>query len=213
MNIGIVKWFDPEKGFGVLGTPDNEEFFLHINSFLSKPEKILKRNAVVFTKREDLVRNKNKAEKCRFVGDFDDWKTALDYLGKQDDIGLEIEIVGTGKRGNRYLRRENQFFSLVELATEQYFKLNDEQVIVNSIIHYFDFGLDKTHFLSYCELIESTIVKLFRKEKVTNILNLVFSHFGQNLDEEKTFLRFGKKRKLNTFLITTMMIMKYPIMY
>ncbi|MGL5618673.1 MAG: cold-shock protein, partial [Tannerellaceae bacterium] len=34
MLIGLVKWFDTEKGFGIIRTPDGEEYFLHVNSFV-----------------------------------------------------------------------------------------------------------------------------------------------------------------------------------
>jgi hypothetical protein len=42
MLIGLVKWFDKEKGFGVVENPVEGEFFLHINNFITKPEKVLK---------------------------------------------------------------------------------------------------------------------------------------------------------------------------
>ena len=41
MLIGLVKWFDADKGFGIIGTPGGEEYFLHGISFVSCPEDVL----------------------------------------------------------------------------------------------------------------------------------------------------------------------------
>ena len=58
MLIGLVKWFDADKGFGVVGTPDEEEYFLHINSFTTKPEKILKGTSIAFSPKIDKAKNR-----------------------------------------------------------------------------------------------------------------------------------------------------------
>ena len=34
MLIGLIKWFDTEKGFGAIGTYKDGNFFLHTNVFL-----------------------------------------------------------------------------------------------------------------------------------------------------------------------------------
>lgn len=80
--IGLTKWFDSEKGFGVVGTPEGEEYFFHTNSFISKPEKILKGTPVVFSPKSDNVKNRKSANNIRLVGKTEDWKTILSYLGK-----------------------------------------------------------------------------------------------------------------------------------
>jgi cold shock CspA family protein len=33
MKAGLIKWFDNDKGFGLVGTPNNEDYFLHAKSF------------------------------------------------------------------------------------------------------------------------------------------------------------------------------------
>ena len=80
MLIGLVKWFDPIKGFGVIGTPSEGEYFLHINSFASRPERILKGTPIAFSPNIDKGKNRNSAEKSRFVGNVEDWKIILCYL-------------------------------------------------------------------------------------------------------------------------------------
>ena len=127
MLIGLVKWFDPDKGFGVIGTPGEGEFFLHINSFLRKPENISKGTAIIFSKKIDKVKNRNTAEKSRLVGELQDWEIILSYLGKPDNVSIEVEVTGCGKRGNTYHRKEIQSFSLIGLSIKQFFKEKSEE--------------------------------------------------------------------------------------
>lgn len=102
MLIGLVKWFDKDKGFGVVGTPDGEEYFLHINSFTTKPDKILKGTPIAFSPKTDNRKNRNSAESSRLVGNSEDWKVILNHLGKPDSVRIEVEVRGHGRRGNPY---------------------------------------------------------------------------------------------------------------
>jgi len=194
MLIGLVKWFDPDKGFGVIGTPGEGEFFLHINSFLRKPENISKGTAIIFSKKIDKVKNRNTAEKSRLVGELQDWEIILSYLGKPDNVSIEVEVTGCGKRGNTYHRKEIQSFSLIGLSIKQFFKEKSEEEIRVIIVDYFNNNLDTKYFIPYCELIDQRVTKHFPSEKSADILNKVFSHFGENLNEEILF-GIWKQRK------------------
>ncbi|OZI05349.1 hypothetical protein BWI93_25920 [Siphonobacter sp. BAB-5385] len=194
MLIGLVKWFDIDKGFGVVGTPDGEEYFLHINSFITKPEKILKGTAIAFSPKTDKAKNRSSADNSRLVGIAEDWKAIFSYLGKSDSVRIEVEVTGRGKRGSPYRHKETQSFSLIGLSLKYFFKDKSEEEISNFITDYFDTDLDTKHFISYCELIENRLTKHFSSDIASSILNRVFSHFGKNLNEE---LLFGvwKQRK------------------
>ena len=102
MLIGLVKWFDADKGFGIIGTPGGEEYFLHKNSFITKPEKILKGTPIAFSPKPDKAKNRNSADNRRLVGISEDWIVILSYLGKSDSVRIEVEVTGRGKRGNPY---------------------------------------------------------------------------------------------------------------
>lgn len=194
MLIGLVKWFDADKGFGVVGTPDGGEYFLHINSFTSKPEKILKGTPIAFSPKIDKVKNKNSADNSRLVGIAEDWKTILSYLVKPDNVRIEVEVTGRSRFGNPYRRKEIQSFSLVGLSLKYFFRGKNEEEISNFIIEYFDNDLDTKHFILYCELIEDMLPKHFSIEISTNILNNIFSHFGKNLNEELLFAVWKQKK-------------------
>lgn len=194
MLIGLVKWFDADKGFGIVGTPDEGEYFLHINSFTTKPEKILKGTPIAFSPKTDKAKNKNSADNSRLVGIAEDWKVILSYLGNPDSVRIEVEVTGRGKRGNPYRHKEIQSFSLIGLSLKYFFKDKNEEEISNFITDYFDNDLETKHFISYCELLESRLPKHFPNDAVTNILNCVFSHFGKNLNEEILFNVWKQKK-------------------
>lgn len=194
MLIGLVKWFDADKGFGVVGTPDGEEYFLHINSFTTKPEKILKGTPIAFSPKTDKAKNRNSADNSRLVGIAEDWKEILSYLGKSDSVRIEVEVTGRGKRGNSYHRKETQSFSLIGLSLKYFFQEKNEEEISNFITDYFDNDLETKHFISYCELIENRISKHFSSDISVNILNNVFSHFGKSLNEELLFSVWKEKK-------------------
>lgn len=194
MLIGLVKWFDADKGFGVVGTPNGEEYFLHINSFTSKPEKILKGTPIAFSPKTDKAKNRNSADNSRLVGIAEDWKTILSYLGKSDSVRIEVEVTGRSRFGNQYHRKEIQSFSLVGISLKYFFKDKNEEEISNFIINYFDNDLDPKLFISYCEQIEDRLPKHFSSDIASNILNRVFSHFGKNLNEELLFTVWKQKK-------------------
>ncbi len=174
--IGLVKWFNSDKGFGVIGTPDDGEYFLHISNFSGIPINISQGTPIIFSPRND--RNRNTAGKCRLVGQLEDWKTLLYYLGKSDRVHIQVEVF----RG-----KEIHTFSLVELSTSNIFRGKSKSDIVNTITDYFDNYLDKNKFVTYCEFIEN-------RKFSTEILNEIFTYFGQNLNELILFQTWKSKK-------------------
>jgi len=193
MLIGLVKWFNPDKGFGVIGTAEGDEIFLHINSFLVKPTKITRESAIIFSIKNEKLKNRNTAENSRLVSKPEDWKIICNYLDKPANVNIEVEIIDHGKRGNSYHRKEIQSFSLIGLATKQFFIGKNEIELANILTDYFDKTLDTKNFIAYCELIENGITKGFPNENLT-ILNKIFLHFGQHLNDEIVFKTWKHKK-------------------
>jgi len=194
MLIGLVKWFDLGKGFGVVGTPNDDEYFLHINSFTTKPEKILIGTPIVFSPKTDKAKNKKLASKSRLVGVAEDWRVILSYLGKSDSVRIELEISTQGNRGNLYHHKEIKLFNLIELSLKYFFREKSEYEISNFITDYFDTDLDTKNFILYCELFENSLPNHFSIDIASNILKRVFSHFGNNLNEELLFTVWKQKK-------------------
>jgi len=178
MLIGLVKWFNAEKGFGIIGNPEEGEFFMHINNFIDKPQSIPKGTAVIFKKKVDPKKNRNTAENCRLIGELDDWKIIMNLLDKPDSVRIEIEVKGRSRLGNPYVRKETNSYSVKDLSAKQLFRGKNESEISSMITDYFDDNLNKSLFINYCEFIENRIIKNIESEKATTLLTDIYSHFG-----------------------------------
>ena len=187
MLIGLVKWFNEEKGFGIVENPIEGEFFLHINNFITKPQKIAQGSSIIFSKKIDNKKNRNIAENCRFIGSIDDWDLIVNFLDKPDIVKIEEEFKGRGRHGNPFHYKETNSYSLKELSAKQLIKIISENEISRMITNYFDFKLNKKLFICYCDFIEKRITKNIEKDKANSILAEIYSHFGKNLNNEIIF--------------------------
>ena len=183
--VGLIKWFDIDKKYGVIATVDSGDFFLHINNLESQTLSLSKGVAVCFEKHIDKSRNRNTAKRCREIHKQQDWELALSYIGKSDCI--ELEVANQGGIGGFYKKKELQSFSLIDLVTQQFFKNKDENEIVNIVTDYFDNSLKFKCFEEYCSCLENIIVRDFPKEVSDKILKDIFMHFGNNLNKEILF--------------------------
>ena len=182
MLIGLIKWFDTDKGFGVIGTPERKEYFLHINNFTNKSELILKGMPIAFVPEVDR-KNRIIATESRLVGRPEDWKIIMSYLEKSDSVENE---------GKGFYRQ--QPMSLIDNSLGHFFKSISEERVSNIIIDYFDTDLNVKLFISYCEVLETNLSIHYSKDKADRILNKIFSHFGKNLNTELLFKVWKNKK-------------------
>ena len=194
MLIGLIKWFDTEKGFGAIGTYKEGEFFLHTNNFLEKPSKLVKGTAIVFKKLIDPKKNRNTAVNCKPVSTREDFSLILKSLTEQDNISIEKEIRGTSRHGNAYLRKESVPFSVKVTATSQLFKSIDTDTIKSFILEYFDKELDKENFITFCEFIEARISKNISTEIAEPLINEIFEYFKGKLNDKILFSVWKTKK-------------------
>lgn len=181
MLIGLVIYFDTVKGYGFVGTPSGDEYFLHINSFVIKPDILSIGTPISFHPRKNNEKNRNSAVNSRLIGFAEDWKIIFSYLDKSDLI-----LKNRNDNNNSFLRKVH-CFSLIEKSLEYFFEDKTEEEIINFITDYFDKDLDKKLFISFCEKIQNSLSRPFPSVKKSKILNKIFFHFSQNLTEELQF--------------------------
>ena len=145
MLIGLVIYFDTVKGYGFVGTPSGDEYFLHINSFVIKPDILSIGTPISFHPRKNNEKNRNSAVNSRLIGFAEDWKIIFSYLDKSDLI-----LKNRNDNNNSFLRKVH-CFSLIEKSLEYFFQNKTEEEIINFITDYFDKDLDKKLFISFCE--------------------------------------------------------------
>lgn len=86
MLIGLVIYFDTVKGYGFVGTPNGDQYFLHINSFVIKPDILSIGTPISFHPKKNKGKNRNSAINSRLIGLEEDWKIIFSYLDKSDLI-------------------------------------------------------------------------------------------------------------------------------
>jgi hypothetical protein len=194
MLIGLVKWFEETKGFGVITTPDEGEIFFHISSFNKKPLNISVETAIIFSKKLDVAKNRYTAENCRLVDNLKDFKIILSYLNKPSIVNVEVVVKRRGLRGNSFYKREIQSVNLMVLFITKLFKDKNEDEFTKTVIDYYNEELEKKYFISYCELIENLLLNYIFKEKSSIILKNIYTYFGDNQNEEMLYELWKTKK-------------------
>ncbi|WP_246162452.1 cold-shock protein [Sphingobacterium phlebotomi] len=176
MLTGAVKWFDNNKGFGVLALPLGEELFVHIRAFKPPPNESIKSGQVIACdKKHDPKRDSYYAHNCHVLSHSDDWKAVLSLLGKDDTVQLE------GKQ------RKGQQHSLMELAANQLLKGKDEDSIFKMVTSDLDRRLASSLFIPYAEFLEKVFVRALAKESSDRLLSRVFGYFGERITPDILF--------------------------
>lgn len=181
MLIGIIKWFDPAKGFGVITTPSEGEYFVHSSNIISNLDIIDKGAPVSFTSMVD--RGKDAAKDCKLVDSKEEFFTALELLGKRQTVELEIVITGKSYHGNRYRRKENRSYNALHIVINAIFKSKEALEIKALVISYFEQHLQEILFIDYCDFLEKVIQQRFEGEVAESLLEDIYAHFGVTANE------------------------------
>lgn len=184
---GIIKWFDESKGFGIIGTPTNEEYFLHKSNLISKPIELHPKTPVIFI--PDFERDKKTAKECHLPENVDDLITVLMLIGKTQTVSIKTKIKGTSRLGNPYVRNEFKSFNVFEVSIKQIFnkKSKDElfDLIKNSYIKIKD-TYDKFDYNIFFQIITKQINQL-QIENAHQLIDKLYQFFGENLSEDILF--------------------------
>lgn len=176
MFIAGVKWFDNDKGFGVLALPLGEELFVHIRAFRPSPNESIEPGQVIACgKKHDPKRDSYYAHNCHVLKHPQDWKFVISLLGKTDTVHL----------GGR--QRKGQQHSLMELAAKQLLKGKDEDSIFNMVTFDSDSKVEPSLFIQYAEFLEKNFVRALAKESFDRLLSRIFGHFGNRITSDTLF--------------------------
>jgi len=134
--IGLIKWFDTEKGFGKLGTPDDGEIFIHQNNFAVRPEKLLIASSLIFETKKD---NRGvTAINAQTPTTYLDFQFILSYLKRNPSILIEQTFTGKSKWGNQYKRKELRPHNLIDYSLHHLLRNKPATEIFEFFKKYFD---------------------------------------------------------------------------
>ena len=126
-SLGLIKWFDNDKGFGRIGTVDGTDIFISINQFIDRPSKVLNAKAIFFEILED-----KKGKKAVNVSDpetYDHFHYIMSLEESNPKVSIEFTIKGKSRWGNEYIRKEFKDSSIFNYAIYQLLRYkNPEEV-------------------------------------------------------------------------------------
>lgn len=201
MHLGLVKWFDNDKGFGRIGTVNDDDVFLHIDQFIVKPEKVLKLKALFFD-----IENNNKGNKATNVSSpetYEHFLYLMTLIDSNPKVTIEVTIKGKSRWGNEYIRKENRDYSIFDNALYQLLRNKDVQTIHDFFINYFDENqwdsIEKISKLFNVTreaikdlklintLVENTNSSAIPLISNADLLKKIFKHFLSKVNEEFLF--------------------------
>ncbi len=186
-HIGLVKWFDNEKGFGTLGIPDSPDIFLHKNNCADIEGFINKKEPIVFDLSYDERKNRLTAVHCRRPETVDDFFSLMRFLGQSDIIPIEIEVKAKGRFGGPYIKKETRSFSLMFMVFNRVFEGMLPPDVSAHIIAFFDDHLDKSKFVYFADFFQKNVRRVFGEEQTSEILSAIYQQFKHNIGEEELF--------------------------
>jgi len=183
MEIGVIKWFNNTKGFGVADTT-NGQVFVHVKNFKSKPDNLSPRDAILFKRREDPKSQNAVAIHTRLVNEVHDWELIAALALKSSSSGGTDDHVVT----------KDPNLQLAEFAAYQYLNGKSREQIFKEVTSYFIGKLSDEKFLKYGEFIEKVFTRSMGLEKRNELLTRIFDFFGNHINERKLFLvwKFSK---------------------
>ena len=184
--IGIIKWYNNIQGFGIILTANNEQYFVHNSTIISKPEVI--EMLTVFVFEPHTYKGKLSTKWCQTPSLEEGLLLPYSYLTQDRFIKMEIEVTNKGKFGNPYIKKEERSFDILLLylitilnnkqsyLIEDYFKSFFLSEIVNSdlkdIIEYYKVTKSALKNLAVIENLSIIDNKLVEYEKSKDNLEL-----------------------------------------
>lgn len=200
-SLGLIKWFDNEKGFGRIGTVDGTDIFISINQFTNRPSKVLNAKAIFFEIQED-----KKGKKAVNVSDpetYDHFHYIMSLEESNPKVSIEFTIKRKSRWGNEYIRKEFRDSSIFNYAIYQLLRNKDSEEVKHFFVkNYEESHLDtaesiKKRFQTTREIIEKISFKTIKIDNEGNeivkevssfeIINNIFTGYLLKTDEEYLF--------------------------
>lgn len=187
MQLGLIKWFDKERGYGVVKCIPNTEVFVHRNGFTLFPENILTGTALVFE--ITIRRGKPEGSKVHPPSSYTEWELIMDLLEKGDSVSIEVDVIYSSKNGTPFRKKEIKSYSVVLNAAYQLLKSKPKQEIISFVCKYFNEIIKKKKpfvFYKYASLVKAQI-KGIKFPEENEILTEIFKCFNQSKDNNILF--------------------------
>lgn len=187
MKIGTVKWYDSSKGFGVISTPEDKEYFLHFTNIIKNNINIQPGSILVF--KPENSKNKDIATKVREFNTNDDldWIMSMKLLGLINSVTIQQNTNASKGQITNSIKSHIVTRNLLQMCTNLYISNKTEQEILKSFKYYFDTHLDKNLYEEFCHLIENTQISNPKTLDNTEGINTLYVYFNNKIDNTIIF--------------------------
>lgn len=184
--IGLVKWFDVEKGFGVITNPEIGDIFLHKNNLEINGETITQLEPIVFELSFDNRKQRNKAVNAKKAESFEHFFSSMKYLGTNDNVDIEVNVPRSGYY-NVSQRKEVRKFSLLEVVFKKVFSGKEVQEALNRIVENLEGNLDASKQKDHLDFFIVNSGKVFNDVDTTEISSKLISEVAKHFSEEDLY--------------------------
>lgn len=181
--IGIIKWFNQEKKFGVIGAPDDEDYFLYYTNAID-PQTAFKNTMLVhFQKGYDVEREKQMAYKVRPFN-IDDYDMLAPLLDKKSIVkGIQFpDVIKSSRTVKIQSKRERGGGNIFNQAIKWIFSNHSDDEIIKFIADSIQCAkeinaeLTARFCLELIKLLKKT--SLFKKDLVLLIYQTIHSNIN-----------------------------------
>ena len=201
--LGIVKWFDDSKGFGVIISPEVGEVFLHKLNIQASLHSIKEKDSLIFD--IALERGKTTAKEVRKPSSYEDLCFVFSYANKPNIIKeTTTQIVWIS---NRRKRREPSIIerNIFHIAIEQFAKQLSSDEYILYFKRYFDenfLSTDSEEFIKFLHAFMSIWLTYEKKcfIRIDDSYNITNRIESENIERENEIYRNKSEECVNYFL-------------
>lgn len=189
LEFGLVKWFDNEKGFGVIQASFDQEYFLHISQLLQPNRQIEPLDIFLFKPKMNDKNNRLEARGVRRIHGIDDFDVFIRFFPQPDSFTFEIPL----RDGKDFIKKAKRTVSLRKIALDDLVSQIGIEKIEERVLVFLEHELDKNDLLSFMELF-TDIVSTPRESDLKRLTEKVYAKFSQLLDAYQKFEIWKNKK-------------------
>lgn len=189
LEFGLVKWFDNEKGFGVIQASFDQEYFLHSSNLLQPTGKIEPLDVFLFKPKMNDKNNRLEARGVRRIHGIDDFDVFIRFFPQPDSFTFEIPL----RDGKDFIKKAKRTVSLRKIALDDLVSQIGIEKIEERVLVFLEHGLDMNDLLSFMALF-THIVSTPRESDLKKPSEKVYAKFSQLLDAYQKFEIWKNKK-------------------
>ena len=164
MNVGFVKWFSYEKGYGVIeDIDDGKEFFCHIKDLNRSVAIRLDQDTLVFyTPSFDEKRKRNTTHSIKLIENIDDLRSVL-FLWAEKYSGISSKNVF-------FVSAINLFLQKSESSSDKFINEESFNELVNLLI---DLSSVVDYYVSLINIIRKAVSIRYKADKAAKLIEMI----------------------------------------